>query len=101
MKSRLSQVVQKRQALVERSAAQRDALGVHLAGLRPITRIGAAAMGIGRVLRQHPALTSVAALTLVGGLVRRRRLLVWAGRVLTLRGLYRAFREQQGRGRSR
>lgn len=93
MNSRLSQVVRRRQALVARSAAQRDALAADLAGLRPLTRIGDAAMSIGRVLSGHPVLTAAAALTVVGSLARRHRLFVWAGRLFTLRGLYRAFRE--------
>lgn len=100
MNTRLAQIVRKRAALVARSAAQREALAAHASGLRSLVKIGNTAMGIGRALRLHPALTVVAATTLLEGLVRRHRLLLWAGRALTLWEIFQAFREQRARGRS-
>ena len=99
MSTRLAEVVRKREALVARSAAQRAALAAHVSGLQGLLKIGNTAMGIGRALRLHPALTVVAATTLLQGLVRRHRLLLWAGRALTLWELFRAFREQRASSR--
>lgn len=100
MNARLARIVSKRHALVARSAAQREALAAHMAGLQGLVRIGNTAVNIGRTLRLHPALMAVAAATLLQGLVRGRRWLLWTGRALTAWELWRAVRTQWTRNRS-
>lgn len=100
MNTRLARVVRKREALVARAAAQRAEVAAHAAGLQGLFRIGNTAVGIGRTLRLHPALTVVAATALLEGLVRRHRLLLWVGRALTLWEVFQAFREERARSRA-
>jgi len=99
MNARLARIVRKREALVARAAAQRAEVAAHAAGLQTLFKIGNTAMAIGRAMRRHPALTIVAATTLLQGLARRNRLLLWAGRGLTLWELFQAFREQRASSR--
>jgi hypothetical protein len=99
MNARLAEIVRRREALVLRSAVQREALAAHVTGTQSLLRIGNLAFSIGRAMRQRPALTVVAVTALLQGLVRRHPLLLWTGRALTLWELFQAFREERARSR--
>jgi hypothetical protein len=101
MNPRLAEVVRRREALVFRSAVQREMLAAQVAGTQSLFRIGNLAFNIGRAMRQRPALTVVVATALFQGLVRRHPLLLWAGRALTLWQMVLAYREERARSRAR
>jgi hypothetical protein len=82
--SRLGQLAQRRQALVERSAHYRARIA---ADLEPLARKIAAADRAVATLRAHPVIAAAAAGAVA--FMGPRRLLGWAARVLPLYSLLR------------
>ena len=99
MNTQLAAVVQRRQALVSRVAAQRTELEEFVERWRGPLAVADGAYRLGQALRQHPAISAVAVAMLVR--TQRHRVLVWGGALLTLWELYQAFREQWPRREQR
>lgn len=93
MNAELAAVVRRRQALVARAAAQRAELAELVARWQQPLRVADAAYRIGRAVRTHQALVTLATTLLVLG-PQRHRLLMWAGRLFSLWEIYRVVREQ-------
>jgi hypothetical protein len=93
MSVELTTVVRRRQALVARAAAQRAELAELAAPWQQPLRIADAAYRVGRAVRTHQALVTLAT-TLLVLMPQRHRLLMWAGRLFSVWEIYRVVREQ-------
>jgi hypothetical protein len=93
MSAELTAVMRRRQALVARAAAQRAELAELAARWQQPLRIADAAYRIGRAVRTHQALVTLATTLLVLG-PQRHRLLMWAGRLFSVWEIYRVVRQQ-------
>ncbi len=93
MSAELNAVVRRRQTLVARAAAQRAELAMLVARWEQPLRIADAAYRVGRAVRTHQALVTLAT-TLLVLTPQRHRLLMWMGRLLSLWELYRVVRAQ-------
>ena len=93
MTTKLAAIVQRRQELVSRAAAQRAELEVFVERWRGPLAVADRAYRLGQALRRHPAISAVAVAMLVRT-QRRHPVLAWGGALLTLWELYQAFREQ-------
>jgi hypothetical protein len=92
MKSTLTEVIARREALVARAAAQRAELGALVERHRVLLGVADTGYRVGRALARYPLLTFVAAVLLFK--TQRRRVLFWGGQLLTLWELYQVFRGQ-------
>jgi hypothetical protein len=92
MNTKLAAVVQRRQAMVSRAAAQRAEIAVFVERWRRPLSVADGAYRLGQAVRRHPAISAVGLAILVW--TQRNRVLVWSGGLFTLWELYQAFREQ-------
>lgn len=87
MSSGLEQLIEERQALVARCAAQRAQLSAAIDGVRRGLVPAQAALGAWNAVKAHPLLIGLAAVAATAA--GPRRLLSWAGTGLTLYSLVR------------
>ena len=92
MSAKLAALVHKRRTLVAHAATQRAALAAEVERWRGPLAVADTAFRVGRAVRRRPALFAVGVALLTQ--LQRRRPLLWAGRLITIWEVYRAFREQ-------
>jgi hypothetical protein len=101
VKTSLQELIERRDALVARSAAQREELARAVAGVRRGLLPGGLALDAWRLVKSRPLLAGLAVGLLVA--VRPRRLLAWVSTGLTLYSLVHrlaaALRAPGGGGR--
>ncbi len=99
MNAKLAAIIRRREALVARAAVQREAIGSEVTGWRRSLLAADLAYRLAQAVRARPLLAVVGVTAFLGA--RRRRLLLWIGRVFTAWEVYQAFRERWPRGPDR
>ncbi len=91
MSTKLAALISKRQQLVAHAATQRAQFAERVERLHTPLAIADGAYRVARAVRRHPAVSAAATVAMFTQLPQHR-VLLWAGRVVTLWELYRVWR---------